>query len=106
MNGLLIQLGDDATTRASISETLSYIVSDADDDVLVRQHAAKELGFYSQPAELDILLGVVLDSEDDLDVRVNLLEALRRWGRPELDSLGKSLSIGDELVPFLAHHRR
>jgi hypothetical protein len=94
---LLLECQDEGE-RASAHRALSTIVLDQDDDDLVRQIASRDLAFYPTADTDEGLLQIALDRDDDLDVRVNLVEAFRRWKSPLLQRVVEKVSDDDELA--------
>ncbi len=76
MKDLLLLDGISATERRQISEALTGIVLNRKDDLLVRQHAANEIGFYVDAVD-PRLSDLCADGAEDLDLRVNLAESLK-----------------------------
>lgn len=80
---------------------LASIVVDVNDDWLVRQIAARDLELYPNTTHLDAVLSVALDPEDDLDVRVNLIEGFRRWNPSLLPIIAAQLRRNDALAKYV-----
>ena len=105
MQDLLLEVKEEAEQSSAISDALTRIASDKEEDVLARQHAANELGFYPAPLLLSGLLAVLSDGTDDLDIRVNLLSAFERWKHPSLNTFEAALSEHDGLRRYVHLHR-
>jgi hypothetical protein len=94
---LLLEATDETDLEKAVA-ALASIVLDMSDDYLVRQIAARDLEFYPSTREDSRLLSVVLNPEDDLDVRVNLIAGFRRRNSSLLPAIAAQLKPDDELA--------
>ncbi len=65
---------------ASVAHTQVYIAALSDDDVLVRIEAAKALAKAPDPEAIPALVAIARDGEQDVDLRIAAVDALRHYG--------------------------
>ncbi|MFO0885062.1 MAG: hypothetical protein U0894_12885 [Pirellulales bacterium] len=87
--------------RKRFSDTISTILNDNGDDVLVRQYAALAMRtFVGVDGVLDLLESLVCNSQEDIDVRHNALSSIERnVKRSECQSALRRLVAIPELGP-------
>lgn len=104
MEAMLLEADDLPDGRARIFALLSAVVLRADDDYLVRLIAAREVSLYpcSQPGFAEQLFRLLADPSEDIDIRVNLLDAFETWKHPGLLHLRGSLSERDLLHKYIS----
>ena len=64
------------TQRSQIASILTDIVVDASDDVVVRQHAANEIGYYMEAPTTELKQRFE-NPDEDIDIRYNLQASFR-----------------------------
>ncbi|MCM8531368.1 MAG: hypothetical protein NE330_09435 [Lentisphaeraceae bacterium] len=94
MKDLLNTSEDNIELQENLKEVLVSIVVDKNDDELVRQHAANELVFYNFEVTEQIL-NILKDTDEDLDLRINILELIKD------KNILKDISEEDELYDYL-----
>ena len=98
---LLLDVEGDVAIASRVADLAAKIVLDRSDNLLVRQHAAQELALYPRPSSADDLIPVLCDADEDIDLRVNLLDAFQQWHHPSRNKLGDSLGQNDPLNSYL-----
>lgn len=94
MKSQLAASENDLPLQEIIKKALVQILNDKNDDELVRQHAAIELSFYN-PEITDEIVQILKNTNEDIDLRINLLELIK-----DKDIL-KDISKQDELYEYL-----
>jgi hypothetical protein len=89
------------TDREMAAAALASIVLDTSDEYLIRQIAARDLEFYPNTPEVGRLLSIVLNPEEDLDIRVNLVAGFRRWRSSLLKRIAAEIQPNDELARYV-----
>jgi len=101
LKDILLEVEDDPALAPKAADLASKIVLNRSDDLLVRQHAAQEVALYPRPSLANELTSVLCDAGDDIDLRVNLLDAFQQWNHPLLAKLTNLLDQDDPLKPYL-----
>ncbi len=101
LEALLLETRGSDVGRTSAAEAMARIVLNRTDDDLVRLIASKELALYPVPSNAERLADALVDSGEDLDLRVNLLQALEGWGNPLLADTVARLADDDELRRYI-----
>jgi hypothetical protein len=103
MEAMLLEADDLLDGRRRIFALLSDVVLRDDDDYLVRLIAAREVSLYpcGEPVVAERLYRLLADPDEDIDIRVNLLDAFETWKYPALSQLRESLSESDPLKEYV-----
>ncbi|WP_422412536.1 MULTISPECIES: hypothetical protein [unclassified Endozoicomonas] len=100
LKAILLELDDVSEIIAEVRALLTLIITNRDDDILVRQHAACELYYCLGDSVPDgEILTIIADINEDIDLRVNLCEAFR--GKESLiQEVIQNLKSTDELTKY------
>jgi len=101
LKDLYLCVGCDNNLAVSAANVAAAIVLNRKDDYLVRQHAANELALYPCPVSAEQLSAILVDPCEDLDLRINLLDAFGSWQHPLSHSFKVILKDNDPLLPYV-----
>ena len=101
MKDLLLEVDKKPEIETQIIDSLEKIILDINDDYLVRQHAAIEIGNYEIQKVNERFYEIIKDETEDSNIRINLMDSIEKLDPKRIEEIIKNLSQNDELNDYI-----